>query len=336
MSSDLEKTFDTRCKQFVKTLRTSDLPTASIVMPMHNEMWSTLIRTVFSVLDAGPYHLIQEIVIVDDASTNADLSVPLEQYITIFGGKVKLLRLPERLGLIQARLHGCDHTSGDVIVVLDAHCEVHKGWLEPLLHRIQQDDRVVAIPDTNEINFDTYEVILYGLWCINFQVMITVRFAWVLKLTPTHLGCCFAVSKRNFERVGRYDPGLKIWGCENQELSFKIWMCGGRLEIIPCSHIAHLFRKSFPYSWGENSGLTHIRNCMRVAEVWMDDYKQFYYDRIGRSPKNVNIGNISAQKALRKSLQCRSFHWYVQEVYPSLFAPLNTTAMGYVGFFVIC
>ena len=61
-----------RCQHFVETLRTSDLPTASIVMPMHNEMWSTLMRTVFSILDAGPYHLIQEIVIVDDASTNGE------------------------------------------------------------------------------------------------------------------------------------------------------------------------------------------------------------------------------------------------------------------------
>ncbi|GFS26263.1 polypeptide N-acetylgalactosaminyltransferase [Elysia marginata] len=105
-------------------------------------------------------------------------------------------------------------------------------------------------------------------------------------------------------------------------------MCGGRLEIIPCSHVAHLFRKSFPYNWGRNSALTHIRNCMRVAEVWMDEYRHFYYDRTGLTPDKVKIGDISAQRSLRKSLQCRSFHWYVQEVYPTLFVPFNASAMG--------
>ncbi|GFS26255.1 polypeptide N-acetylgalactosaminyltransferase [Elysia marginata] len=114
------------CQKFVDTIRPEDLPAASFVIPIHNEIWSTLIRTIFSILDAGPYHLIKEIVIVDDASTNADLGAPLDHYISIFGSKVKLVRLPERSGLIRARLHGVDHTTGDVVVILDAHCEVHQ------------------------------------------------------------------------------------------------------------------------------------------------------------------------------------------------------------------
>lgn len=43
-------------------------------------------------------------------------------------GVVKLIRSKERLGLIRARLAGADASSGQVLVFLDAHCEVNDQW----------------------------------------------------------------------------------------------------------------------------------------------------------------------------------------------------------------
>jgi polypeptide N-acetylgalactosaminyltransferase len=57
-------------------------------------------------------------------------------------------------------------------------------------------------------------------------------------------------------------------------------MCGGTLEIVPCSHVGHIFRKRSPYKW--RTGVNVLRkNSIRLAEVWLDDYKKYYYERIG-------------------------------------------------------
>ena len=97
-----------------------------------------------------------------------------------------------------------------------------------------------------------------------------------IRRSPTMAGGLFSISARFFRWLGTYDAGMDVWGGENLELSFRVWRCGGSMEIHPCSHVGHIFRPFHPYHIPEDS---HGINTARMAEVWMDEYKCLYMDR---------------------------------------------------------
>lgn len=76
-----------------------------MIICFHNEAWSVLLRTVHSVLDRSPSHLISEIILVDDFSDMDHLKSQLEEYFKN-EPKVKIVRAKRREGLIRARLLG--------------------------------------------------------------------------------------------------------------------------------------------------------------------------------------------------------------------------------------
>lgn len=137
-------------------------------------------------------------------------------------------------------------------------------------------------------------------------------------VSPTMSGGLFAINRDFFTNLGEYDEGLDTWGGENLELSFRAWLCGGRLEILPCSRVGHVFRKRRPYGGSNSNGEDSVlRNSVRVAEVWLDEYKAKFYESNPQA-KNVEYGDISSRIELRRKLNCKSFKWYLENIYPDM------------------
>lgn len=307
-------------------------------MVFHNEHLPTLLRSVHSVLNLSPADLLEEVVLVDDSSAVDPerfhekhwrrLQGELEEHIYALP-KVRLLRLKKRRGLMRARMEGVWLASGEIAVFLDSHIEATPGWLEPLLARIAEDRTRLVVPSIDGVDTEDFQYTVFGLGLVSFN--------WLLNqkprerpdgddsLAPSSVMCggLFAADKAWFLHLGGYDPELRTYGGEEIEIGFSAWQCGGSVMHEPCSHVGHIWR-SHRY-WSNQvykvSGDDMTRNRLRVAEVWMDDYKKLVHLAGPTLARASGIGDVAARQDLRARLGCKSFDWYLDNVATEIYAP---------------
>ncbi|XP_051548429.1 polypeptide N-acetylgalactosaminyltransferase 18-like isoform X2 [Myxocyprinus asiaticus] len=268
----------------------SSLPQVSIIFIFMNEALSVILRSVHSLIHRTPSHLLKEIILVDDNSNNAELRENLQRFVEETNQQhpdfIKVVRHDKQEGLIRSRVSGWRAATAPIVALFDAHVEFGMGWVEPILHRIKEDRTRVITPSFDNIKYDTFEIEEYPLSAQGFDWELWCRYLnppkswWTQKnqtapiRSPALIGC-FVVDREYFEEIGLLDEGMEVYGGENVELGIRVWMCGGSVEVMPCSRIAHIERAHKPYT---EDLATHVRrNALRVAEVWMDEFKSHVY-----------------------------------------------------------
>lgn len=73
-----------------------------------------------------------------------------------------------------------------------------------------------------------------------------------------------------------------------------------------------------PYTFGKlaekKKGPLITINYKRVIEVWFDEqHREYFYTREPMA-RFLDMGDISAQVALKENLKCKSFQWYMDNV----------------------
>ncbi|KAH8312116.1 hypothetical protein KR044_009456, partial [Drosophila immigrans] len=327
----------------------ASLAQLSVVISFHNEARSVLLRTICSLISRTSHNYLHELIIIDDCSEEVELLDSLAGLVRrVFGSHPAFIlrRHRQRRGLIWSRNEGARLASGHYLLFLDSHCEVNDGWLEPLLDRLALNSRLAVSPLLDPIDPETLSY-LAG------NVLLKGGFDWSLHFhwLPRHLGAeereqqaykspAFAggilmISREWFFKLHGFNPHLQIWGGESIEFAIKLWLCGGQIEIVPCSRIGHIFRSrhafEFPAQFEELEQLdeqqldtgqaTYLRNSKIIAESWLDEYKYLFYTlkpAAKQIPLNLSHSSQYELAAIKTGRRCQRFEWYMRHVHTDL------------------
>lgn len=308
------------------------LPTATLVIPYLMEEWHRISNFVKSLVKTTNMELIDDVRFVDDGNPDDH---KFARQLRELHPKVSVISNKKRVGLIRSKVIGAAGAKSPILIFLEPHCVFGHSWLEPLLkHMNKSSESTVTMPALDVIHGDylpdTPANELYSSGAILPGVfnIATMNFLWsdpnsasaktTPFPTPAMPGGIFAMWRSFWESSGAYDAEMTEWGGENIEMSVRVWTCGGRIEIVPCSHIFHWFRKSRPYVF---HGEAFRRNSKRAALVWLDSYASLAMPTDSTYQK-LDAGDLSSRVALRRQLGCKPFQWYIDHVDPEI---LNRT-----------
>jgi glycosyltransferase involved in cell wall biosynthesis len=133
----------------------------SIVLPIYNAQ-STLPRVIAELLDTAAELTTRfEIVLVDDGST--DHTEETARELSAVFPQLRVVRLPQRMGVAAAVERGLAEAEGDIILVMDDRGSLRVGDLRRLWE-LRHDEGLVSARATAPANIEPHRLKRVGAW----------------------------------------------------------------------------------------------------------------------------------------------------------------------------
>ena len=300
---------------------------SSIVIASHNE-GEKLRKTVASCLETAG-GLDCEVVVADDASDDGSV----EDLRGRFPG-VRVVAHGARRGVSPTKDLAARSSGGDVLVFLDGHCKPEPGALARLVADVEATDgRAVVTPAVPVLDVDRWESrpdqVGHGYridlerfdhgWIGLDQLNSSPETPWLLE-QPGLIGCCLAVARPTYERLGGFDPGMRMWGVEDLDFGLKAWLMGHPLLHDPAARIGHRFQAAFE---GYSAPAEHIvANRLRMARKNLgdDSWEEWVGRARAREPRGTwdpawaifeeGRASVERERAYLMAHRVRDEHWY--------------------------
>lgn len=256
----------------------------TVIIPFLNE-GEEIYKTVKNIRETSGEEV--AILLVNDASTDGtDYKDVAEQFRTGY------IEHKERCGVAFSRDEAIEACDTFFFLLLDGHMRfLHKGWSTRFIELLESDRRAVFCGQTKVLFKNDDGTIIQGTNPPPFGAFIDFeRNDWkafwsywdpdpdnsVVDI-PVILGASYACNKAYWQRLGGLE-GLKVYGLDEQFISLKTWMEGGRCRLLKDLEVEHLYRKSFPY---EMTYYHQVYNQLLLSELLLpENLREKFQDRV--------------------------------------------------------
>jgi glycosyltransferase involved in cell wall biosynthesis len=201
-----------------------------------------------------------EIIVVDDGSTDG-----CADFLRVPGAPARLLA-GKGSGVAGSRNLGASHSTGEVLLFVDAHMTLPRGWWNPLVDLLNGKASAAApgVRDVTQTHRKGFGLRISGP---------ELTSEWLARpgdspcAVPVLPGCSLAIRREVFQSVGGFDAGMIRSQGIDHEFCLRLWLLGHECWIAPEIEVVHLFREQLPY---EISWETVLHNRLRLAMQHLD------------------------------------------------------------------
>jgi glycosyltransferase involved in cell wall biosynthesis len=245
----------------------------TVIIPFLNE-GIELERTVQSIRNTTAFPL--EIILINDHSDDGyDYEPVAEKYACHY------VRHSERQGVAASRDEGVEMCQTPYFMLLDAHIEFYKpGWDLDISCVLQENPEAILCCQTKVLRESRENVIdkapaAFGAY-LSLSSKDILKCTWnqndhspnvpVMEI-PVILGGAYAACKTYWQHLHGL-KGLINYGLDEELISLKCWMEGGRCLLLKNLVAGHIYRSKFPYPVN-NDCILH--NKLLIVALFFDE-----------------------------------------------------------------
>lgn len=242
----------------------------TVIIPFLNEK-EEVRNTVKSLRENSDYDF--EIILINDCSTDGyDYKKVAQDFGTMY------IEHSERKGVAASRDEGVNRCDTEFFLFLDAHMRVYqRDWVEIFVRELDKDRKCLFCAST--LNLDKNGVqnsdnIGYGSR-FDFQ---DLNAPWMTDMNdksndriidiPCVMGASYACNKTYWLYLDGLN-GLKSYGLDEQLISIKVWLDGGRCRLLKDIKFGHIFRAAIPMPY-EIRPKDYFKNILFVTELFFE------------------------------------------------------------------
>lgn len=180
-----------------------------------------------------------EIIVVDNNSKDRTIEIVSKD------PNVRFLETHSNLGYSVGNNIGTRYARGEYLVFLNPDTVVEDKWLIELIKPLEKTNRVITTPKI--LTYDGKKINTCG----NTNHFTGLTFTRGYEETPNKYdseeevsgfsGCCFAIRKKDFERLGGFDEFFFLYN-EDSDMSWRAQLNGFTIKYMPSSIVMHDYR----------------------------------------------------------------------------------------------